>query len=1013
MKSLSLLFGSIFVLAGFTQASAQTLSEFRLDMPGTDTEEFVELAGAVGASLDGISFVILGDSGSTNFGGQVETAVDMTGHVINANGFFVLAKSTFTLGVADLTDDGMSFENSDNVTYMLISGFTGAVGDDLDTTDDGILDGLTGTIIDSLSIIESIGSGDIVYGSQSIGPDGSFVPATGWLCDSGSWMIGGFSDLAGNTAGADNDCTPSNDDCAGAISASAGANAMDNTEATTSGEATCTSVNKDLWYAFTATSDANHSFDTCAASGDSKIAVFDGACGSLVCLGSNDDSCGLLSSVTIPMVNGQTVLVQAGAWSATGVVIGDLTITNLGGPAPGDDCGTAAAAVLGANPFDTTANTTSGLSEPSCNTAAIHNDTFFTYTAGAALDHSFATCGADIDTKIRVYDVDCAGACLGYNDDACAMSSGQNWASELIVPLAMGQTVIVQVGGWGAGDAGLGALTISEIIPGNDCADALAAGLGATPFDTSINTTSGLDGVCSTDTIHGDIFFSFTALTAGDHSVETCGSDIDTKIRVYDTDCAGACLAYNDDACAMSSGQNWASQTTVTLAAGQTVIVQVGGWGAGDLGTGSLTITELGGPPPNDGCGGAIALAVGANAFDNAPATTSGEAGCTSVNKDLWYSYTAGRDGDHTFDTCAAAGDSKMAVFDGACGSLVCLGFNDDSCGLLSSVTVPMVIGQTVLVQAGAWSATGVVAGDLTVTEPSLCEGVDDAFSTAFSNHSCASAVAMPNGLFNMVVCKDRPDFYSFIVEAGATVRAEIQFDTSVADLDLFLYDAAACSDDQNSGCGGTLACGFSGSNNELAEWTNTTGADMACIMRVNVWPNDAGEINGYNMGLGGTLDPNTSVFCAPANVNSSGGSVSLDTSSSQFGGMWINATGGPDGEFGFVVVAATKIDPGVVIADGILCLTGQIGRYSSAAGVNFPARNSTGNFAPSPTGGSSVFFTANDNGVVPGAPGFLVPAELPFPPGGLIAPGDQYHYQMWYRDGASSNFSDGVTVNF
>ncbi|MEO2144722.1 MAG: hypothetical protein ABGY32_02380, partial [bacterium] len=82
-----------------------------------------------------------------------------------------------------------------------------------------------------------------------------------------------------------------------------------------------------------------------------------------------------------------------------------------------DTCATAAGAVLGANPFDTTANTTSGLSEPSCSTSTIHNDIFFTYTAGAALDHSFATCGADIDTKIRVYDVDCAGACLGYNDD--------------------------------------------------------------------------------------------------------------------------------------------------------------------------------------------------------------------------------------------------------------------------------------------------------------------------------------------------------------------------------------------------------------------------------------------------------------------------------------------------------------------------------------------------------------------------------------------------------------------
>ncbi|MDE0904173.1 MAG: hypothetical protein OSB42_06040, partial [Planctomycetota bacterium] len=171
----------------------------------------------------------------------------------------------------------------------------------------------------------------------------------------------------------------------------------------------------------------------------------------------------------------------------------------------------------------------------------------------------------------------------------------------------------------------------------------------------------------------------------------------------------------------------------------------------------------------------------------------------------------------------------------------------------------------------------------------------------------------------------------------------------------------------------------------------------------------------GYLLGLGGSLDPNTTVFCDPANVNSTGGSVSLDTSTTALpaGGTWLNATGGPDGEFGFLVMSGSMSEPGVAVADGVLCLTGQIGRYNSGAGVNFPGRDSSGAFAPSATGGSSVFFTANDNGPGPGFPGFAVPAELPFPPGGLVAPGDVYHFQLWYRDGASSNFSDGLSVSF
>ena len=148
-------FSTAAFLTTLAQASgggaAASLSEYRLDMPGADVEEYVEFSGVPGASLDGLSFVIIGDG--TGASGVCETAVDLTGQVINANGYFVIAKSTFTLGTADLTDDSMSFENSDNVTYMLVDGFGNAVGDDLDTDDSGDLEALVGTVVDSLSII--------------------------------------------------------------------------------------------------------------------------------------------------------------------------------------------------------------------------------------------------------------------------------------------------------------------------------------------------------------------------------------------------------------------------------------------------------------------------------------------------------------------------------------------------------------------------------------------------------------------------------------------------------------------------------------------------------------------------------------------------------------------------------------------------------------------------------------------------------------------------------------------
>jgi hypothetical protein len=44
---------------------------------------------------------------------------------------------------------------------------------------------------------------------------------------------------------------------------------------------------------------------------------------------------------------------------------------------------------------------------------------------------------------------------------------------------------------------------------------------------------------------------------------------------------------------------------------------------------------------------------------------------------------------------------------------------------------------------------------------------------------------------------------------------------------------------------------------------------------------------------------------------------------------------------------------------------------------------------------------------------GFDVPFNLPTPPNSAISPGTTWHFQLWYRDGAASNFSDGVSVTF
>jgi hypothetical protein len=186
-------------------ASAQTINEIRIDQGGSDLDEYFELAGAPGMVLDGFTYIVIGDFPS----GTVEAVVDLTGQVIPASGFFVAAEGTFTIGVADLTTT-IDFENSDNVTHMLVQGFTGMKGDNVDPDGDGIMENVLWTnIVDWVSLEESdpAVSGDLLYSDTIVGPDGNFVPAHVFRTDVAGmnvWNIGDFGDLTIDTPGAAN-----------------------------------------------------------------------------------------------------------------------------------------------------------------------------------------------------------------------------------------------------------------------------------------------------------------------------------------------------------------------------------------------------------------------------------------------------------------------------------------------------------------------------------------------------------------------------------------------------------------------------------------------------------------------------------------------------------------------------------------------------------------------------------------------------------------------------------------
>jgi hypothetical protein len=180
----------------------------------------------------------------------------------------------------------------------------------------------------------------------------------------------------------------------------------------------------------------------------------------------------------------------------------------------------------------------------------------------------------------------------------------------------------------------------------------------------------------------------------------------------------GIALACNDDSCGQRS-----SVTVTGLSEGDPLLIRVASPPSpvfpfpNILGTFRLEVT--GGPAPsNNNCAGAIPLAGAAGlwgGFTNlfATLTTGVPSFCIATGADVWYSWVAPCTGTATFSTCTTPAapwnlaDTVLQVLTGTCGSLTALGCNDDACGSLSSVAVPVVAGQTYYVRVGEFAYGG------------------------------------------------------------------------------------------------------------------------------------------------------------------------------------------------------------------------------------------------------------------------------------------------------------------
>jgi|GEM_PF-3599612 len=296
--------------------------------------------------------------------------------------------------------------------------------------------------------------------------------------------------------------------------------------------------------------------------------------------------------------------------------------------------------------------------------ATVNNDLWYEYTATCTGQLFVDTCGTADDTRLAVYNVDCAainGGALPVecNDDHGNVDEADTGntcdaalAAALSFPVVQGETYIIRVGSFstttpaplglfnlniacavaggpeaccfedgtcqdlepgacaGAGGTAQGfgsncGTTSCPLPPsGNDECDANIVEVfnGSTPVDLSDATSSGQDASScdypfptdgSNPNPNNDLWYEYTATCTGTLFIDTCGSAADTRLAVYDVNCAaidGGALPVecNDDHGQALEGDTgntcpdtFSASLSLPAVQGQTYIIRVGSFAAG------------------------------------------------------------------------------------------------------------------------------------------------------------------------------------------------------------------------------------------------------------------------------------------------------------------------------------------------------------------------------------------------------------------------------------------------
>lgn len=491
---------------------------------------------------------------------------------------------------------------------------------------------------------------------------------------------------------------------------------------------------------------------------DSKLSVYKGSCGSLVCEDGNDDlgttgafpyACALSGSrsgVTWCSTLGTEYYILVHSFSTLAGFTLDVSedITPCTVPA-NDACASAISVTEGMLPY-----IDSGVVyrqahddiDVTCNSGSCpvsRRGVWYTWTPTTTtpLIVSTSTTGT-----FKAVFTSCGGVQLLCNTSQTVGISG----------FTPGTTYWILIGHTSDFSEPTAAMNVSFLQPppNDNCVDAITVSVPSQTQGTTINSFADAAGTCGgVANANPGVWYRVIG-TGNTMTADTCAAGgtppapilADTRVSVYTCGCTcKTCVAANDTASPSCTGFTGRARVSWCSEVGKEYLILVH-QGTTTAGNFRLDVSDngtacVGGvactAPANDECAGGTPVVDGANPFTNAGACVGTDPKCdTNLSADVWYDYVATCTGDLTVDTCGGVAnngpDTVLQVYNGcACppAATPVFGCADDSAscgtsGFSSRVTVPVTSGSCYKIRVANWSSAGttfsLVSGTLSIS---------------------------------------------------------------------------------------------------------------------------------------------------------------------------------------------------------------------------------------------------------------------------------------------------------